>query len=74
MEGYSARQINDTTQALRLLKIMWHASKQDFIKMIGGDTMKNCDVTEDDVKRMYNVWIVDVEAIKGKIPRNLPTG
>ena len=40
MECYSVRQINDAKRALRLLKIMGHPSKQDFIKMIRGDTIK----------------------------------
>ena len=72
MEGYSVRQINDAKRALMLLKIMGHPSKQDFIKMIRGGTMKNCDVTEEDVKRMYDIWVVDVEAIKGKSTRSSP--
>lgn len=52
---------------------MEHPSKQDFIKSIGDfikmirvGTMKNYYVTEDGVKRMYGIWIVGVEAFKGK--------
>ena len=37
--------------------------------MIRGGTRNNCDVTEDDVKRMYDIWIVDIETIKGKNTR-----
>ena len=52
---------------------MGHPSKQDFIKMIRGVTLKNCKVTEDYVKRMFDIWIADVEAIKGKSTRKLLT-
>ena len=72
MKGYSARQINDAKRALKLLKVMGHPSKQDFIKMIRGGTLKNCEVTEDDVKRMFDIWIADVEAIKDKNTRKTP--
>ena len=48
---------------------MGHPSKQDFMKMIRGGTLMNCDVTEEDVKRMYDIWIVDVNALKGKSVR-----
>ena len=72
MKGYSARQINDAKRALKLLKVMGHPSKQDFIKMIRGGTLKNCEVTEDDVKRMFDIWIADVEVIKGKSTRKTP--
>ena len=48
---------------------MGHPSKQDFIKMIRGGTLKNCEVTEDDVKRMFDIWIADVEAIESKSTR-----
>ena len=72
MKGYSARQINDAKRALKLLKVMGHSSKQDFIKMIRRGTLKNCEVTEDDVKRMFDIWIADVEAIKGKSTRKTP--
>ena len=34
--------------------------------------MKNCEVTEDDVKRMFDIWVADVEAIKGKNTRKTP--
>ena len=51
---------------------MEHPSKQDFIKMIKGGTLKNCEVTEDDVKRMFDIWVADVEAIKGKSTRKTP--
>ena len=40
--------------------------------MIRGGTLKNCEITEDDVKRMFDVWIADVEAIKGKSTRKTP--
>ena len=72
MEGYSARQISDAKRALRLLKISGHPSKQDFIKMIRGGTLKSCEVTEDDVKRLFYIWISDVESIKGKRTRKTP--
>ena len=48
---------------------MGHPSKQDFIKMIRGGTLKNCEVSEDDVKRMFDIWIADVKAIIGKSTR-----
>ena len=48
---------------------MEHLSKQDFMNMIRGGTLMNCDVTEEDVKRMYDIWIVDENAIKGKSTR-----
>ena len=41
--------------------------------MIRGVTLKNCKVTEDYVKRMFDIWIADVEAIKGKSTRKLLT-
>ena len=72
MKGYSARQINDAKIALKLLKVMGHPSKQDFIKMIRGGILKNCEVTEDDVKRMFDILVADMEAVKGKNTRKTP--
>ena len=72
MKGYSARQISDAKRALKLLKVMGHPSKQDFIKMIRGGPLKNCEVTEDDVKRRFDIWIADIETIKGKSTRKTP--
>ena len=34
--------------------------------------MKSYDVTEDGVKRIYDVWVVDIPAIKGKMIRKTP--
>ena len=49
---------------------MGHPSKQDYFKMIRGGTLKNCEVTEDDVKRMFDTWIADVEAIRQEHKEN----
>ena len=46
----SATQINDARRALKLLQILGHTSKKDYLKMVRGGMMKNYDVTEDDVK------------------------
>lgn len=34
--------------------------------------MKNCDVTENSVNRMYGIWVVYLSAIKQKMTRNTP--
>ena len=72
MEGYSARQIKDSKRALELCKILGYPSRQDYINMIRGGKMSNCDLTEDDVKRMYNIWGEDFAVVKGKTTRKTP--
>ena len=71
MEGYFARQINDVRRALKLVQILGHTSQQDDLDKVRGGMMKNRDVTEDDVKRMYYYSIIYVPPMKVKMTGKL---
>ena len=72
MEGYSKRQIKDAKEALALLPKLGYPSKQDFINMIRAGRIANCNILEEDVARMYDIWGPDVASMKGKTTRTKP--
>ena len=69
---YSKRQVRNADKVKPLLAMLSYPSKKDLITMIRNRVISNCPLTENDVRRYFEIYGNNEGSIKGKATRKRP--
>ena len=69
---YSKRQVKNADKVKPLLAMLSYPSKKDLIVMIRNRVIGNCPITENDVRRYFEIYGNSEGLIKGKATRKKP--
>ena len=62
----SKREIAGADAALKIIKQLGYPSENSLIRMLKGESLTNCDLTEKDVERAVLIYGKPIAAINGK--------
>jgi hypothetical protein len=71
-EGLSRKQIEGATAASRLMGMVATPSPRDYEGMVRLNMLKDCPVTNDDIKNANKIFGTDLATIRGKTVRRHP--
>ena len=69
-EGFTAREVAGARKARDALRLIGFPSVKDFKGMVRGNIVRNCPVTEQDIKNWLTIYGPDIASLKGKSVRN----
>ena len=71
-EGFSCKQVEGATAACRLMGMVATPSPHDFEGMVRLNMLKDCPITNDDIKNANKKFGMDLATIRGKTVRRRP--
>ena len=69
-EGFTAREVAGAKKARDALRLLGFPSVNDFKGMVRGNIVRNCPVTEQDIRTWLTIYGPDIASLKGKTVRN----
>jgi hypothetical protein len=71
-EGFSRKQVEGATAAHHLMRMVVTPSPRDFEGMVRLNMLKDCPITNDDIKNANTIFGTDLATIRGKTVRRRP--
>ena len=65
-EGFTAREVAGAKKARDALRLLGFPSVNDFKGMVRGNIVRNCPVTEQDIRNWLTIYGPDIASLKGK--------
>ena len=71
-EGYTKHQVKNAERARRLMGMVASPSERDYQAMVRLNMLKDCPVTNDDIRNAHAIYGPDLASIRGKTVRRAP--